>query len=253
MRLPLLALAYGGLLTAAAAYAQPHAGVALRWNHCFGEGTGLAYRSFACDTNAGFEELTGSFALNEDMADVSGNEIVVYVLPGYPYVTMPVPPSSGPLPEWWKFRNPGTCRQSALTAVFAADPENVVCQDWAMGQQVGALGAYDIDFRGPGTARIFAVVAVPMTGLQTLTAGSEYFSFTLRISHTRTVGADACGGCDMPMYLVLSSIKVTTPVLANDRWLSGPLNGVDSDFALWAPRPVPTRSASWGAVKALFR
>ena len=39
-----------------------------------------------------------------------------------------------------------------------------------MGQQIGALGAYNIEFSGPGTARIIAVVAVPMTGLQTLSA-----------------------------------------------------------------------------------
>src|SRR6185369_12251151 len=116
--------------------AQPYPGVALRWSHCFGEGTGLATRTFACDTNAGSEELIGSFALGGDMADVSGNEIVVDVFTGYPYVRMPVPPSGGgPLPEWWKFKNTGTCRQTALTTAFVADAANVVCQDWALGQQ----------------------------------------------------------------------------------------------------------------------
>ena len=265
MRRTLLAVGFalGALVTAAVANAQPLAGVALRWNHCFGEGTGLVSRAFACDTNAGFEELIGSFAINEDIPNVSGNEIVVDVSTSIPYccaprpnslvgVAMP-PPAGGPLPEWWKFRNPGTCRQTALTAVFAADPANTVCQDWAMGQQIGALGAYNIEFSGPGTARIIAVVAVPMTGLQTLSAGSKYYSFTLRISHARTVGTDACGGCSMPMYLVLRSIRVTTPVLANDVWLLGPLNGFDSDGVIWSPAPVPTRSTTWGAVKARFR
>ena len=264
MRRALLALALGCLFTAAAADAQPY-GVALRWNHCFGEGTGLVSRAFACDTNAGFEELIGSFAINEDMPNVNGNEIVVDVFTGAPPyccaprpnslvgVAMPAPPAGGPLPEWWKFRSPGTCRQTALTPFFVADPTHAVCQDWAMGQQVGGLAAYNIDFRGPGSARIIAAVAVPPAALQSLHTGSEYYSFTLRISHAKTVGAGACGGCDTPMYLVLTHINVTTSVPAEDRVCSGPLNGVDSDFVIWSPAPVPTRSTTWSAVKALYR
>ena len=250
MRRALMASALGCLLTAAPAHAQPYPGVALRWNHCFGEGTGLSSRTFACDTNAGFEELIGSFAIAEDMVQVSGNEIVVDLSTAPPYF---LPVSGPPLPEWWKFKNSGTCRQNALSVSFVADPGNVACQDWGAGQEVGGLGAYNIDFRGPGTARILAVVAVPPTALQSLSAGTEYYSFTLRIAHIKTVGASACGGCGTPIYLTFNSIKVTTDTPANDRLYSGPLNGSDSNFALWNQSPVPTRAASWGAVKSLYR
>jgi hypothetical protein len=250
MRRALLAFVLGCLFTAAPAHTQHYPGVALRWNHCFGEGTGLFNRTFACDTNVGFEELIGSFAIGEDMLNVSGNEIVIDVFTG---ATLPIPPTSGPLPEWWMFRNPGTCRQAALGILFAADPGDVVCQDWGAGVQVGALGAYIIDFRGPGTARIKAGVAVPPDAVQALHPGNEYYSFTLRIRHDKTVGTGSCAGCRTQMFLAFIGIRVTTPTTADDRFYAGPINGTDSDYVSWGSSPVPVRAASWGAVKLLYR
>jgi hypothetical protein len=252
MRRALLALVLGCLFATAAAHAQVTNGVALRWNHCHGEGTGQANRAFACDTNAGFEELTGSFTIPVDMMNVSGNEIVVDVSTGFPVRTVSMP--GPPLPDWWKFGDAGTCRQAALSASFVADPANAVCQDWSAGQAVGGLAAYRLDYAFLGTARIVAVVAVPGTSLQTLHAGTEYYSFTLRISHARTVGTGACSGCLTPMYLVLRSIEVTTSTAANDMLLYFPLDGIDANVANWnQTAPVPTRRSTWGAVKSLYR
>jgi hypothetical protein len=248
MRRALLVSALGCLVTAATLHAQPHPGVALRWNHCFGEGTGILVRSFACDTNAGLEELVGSFALYEDMPEVSGLEILVDVSTGNPYY-----PPAGPLPEWWKFVRAGTCRQNALSFSTVANPGDQVCVDWASGQAVGALGDYVIDFRGEGTARIRAVAAVPSASLGALYPGTEYYAFALRIRHDKTVGTGACAGCDVPLWIVFNSINVVTPLLANNRTLTGPLNGVDSDIAIWAQAKVPTRTESWSAIKARFR
>jgi len=247
MRRAILLLALGCLFAAASAHAQPF-GVALRWNHCFGEGSGVASKNFACDTNSGFEELIGSFAIGENMVNVSGNEIVVDVSTAYPFQT-----GGPPLPDWWKFKNSGTCRPTSLVSVFVADPANAVCLDWGAGQQVGGLGAYNIDFRGPGTARILMAIAVPPTALQELHPGNEYYSFTLRIRHDKTVGTGACGGCTTPLYLVFNRINVVTDTLANNRLYAGPLNGTDSNFASWNLSPVPTRSATWGVLKSLYR
>ena len=252
MRRAILLLALGCLFAAASAHAQPF-GVALRWNHCFGEGSGVASKNFACDTNSGFEELIGSFAIGENMVNVSANEIVVEVTTAYPYWGQPGLPTPPPLPEWWKFRNAGTCRQFALTGVFAADAANAVCQDWGAGLEIGGLGAYAIDYYGQGTARIAISVAVPADAMQSLSAAIEYYSFTLRISHAKTVGTGACGGCTTPLYLVFNRINVVTDTLANNRLYAGPLNGTDSNFASWNLSPVPTRSATWGVLKSLYR
>ena len=256
MRRALLVFTLGCLATAAPVLAQPYPGVALRWNHCFGEGTGLSARSFACDTNAGVEVLVGSFALASEVPNANGNEIVVDLADYPPYYGpyMPVPGPGTPLPEWWKLRQPGTCRQNALSASFTADPENTVCQDWGGGQQVGGIGIYRIeDTLGPGRARIVMAVAVPMTALASLVPGVEYYSFTITIRHDKTVGTGACAGCGSTMYILLNSIKVTTSDPYNAYLLSGPLNGSDASFVTWNQSPVSTRAASWGSLKSLYR
>jgi hypothetical protein len=64
---------------------------------------------------------------------------------------------------------------------------------------------------------------------------------------------------------VFNSIKITTQVPANDRTLTGPSNGFDSDFCTWqggggvtvggvtgCGAATPTKNATWGAVKALY-
>ena len=62
------------------------------------------------------------------------------------------------LPAWWQFKNVGTCRSTALTANFAENPQDVVCVDWAGGQQAGGIGAYSVGLQGANTATITGVV-----------------------------------------------------------------------------------------------
>jgi hypothetical protein len=101
--------------------------------------------------------------------------------------------------------------------------------------------------------------------VQNLSGGQEYFSFNLAIDNSKTVGTGACAGCTTPACIFLSSVNVTTPVLANDVRLTGPSNGFDSDFSTWqggggvvvggmtnCPAATPTQKRAWGAVKALY-
>lgn len=235
------------LLAAAPAAAAP--GVSIRWDHCFPDPAHRFVRSFACDTNAGSEVLVGSFQIHEVMPEVTGVEIVVDLQTGKYWPYRP----GGPLPEWWKFRNPGSCRMSALSMNFFQNPANEACPDWSAGQAAGGIGAYSVDHSGPGTARLRAASAVPMTAAAFLTPDVEYFSFNLVIRHDRTVGTDACGGCEIPIVLVLNALKLTTPIAANDWTLAGPVNGTDSNFAIWSPNVVPVAKTTWGAVKSLYR
>src|SRR5262249_45492996 len=142
--------------------------------------------------NAGAEQLVGSFALFNAVPDATGSDIVIDIITGYPF-------PSGSLPAWWMFRNDGTCRLSALSVSFEAEDTNVTCQDWGGGVQVGLIGAYRTDQPFPGRARLTISTALPADRPKSLTSGVEYYSFTLRISHVKTVGAGACGGCDVPM------------------------------------------------------
>lgn len=247
IRASVLALA---VLVPGVSHAQP-AGVALRWDRCHGEG-GRSIRSFACDTNAGEETLVASFMTGANMPAVTGLESRVdfWLCPDqHPHGCTP----TQPLPEWWHFRNAGSCRRSALRLSPVTDTESPVCPDWASGQASGAIGAHQVDFAGPGTARIALITAVPQASAPTLDGTREYFAFTLRVTHDRTVGDGACGGCQLPLRIILDSINVVTPVPEDNRRLSGPLDHVDSNLVIWSPAVVPTRKASWAGVRALFR
>ena len=230
----------------------------LRWNDCHGDG-GTVNRSFACDTNAGGETLVGSFVLATDLAQVSGNEIVVDI--GFPGTT---------LPAWWDFKNPGTCRQGSLGIVFSPPITAVNCTpwDWASGSAVGGLAAYTYEsMYWVNRARIKAVSAVPLEGLSYLTAGQEYFAFRLTINHQKTVGLGSCSGCLPGACIYLRSLKLTTPDYHNDLTLfpwntqDGLVTWQNGDGVIQTYRgeirgcyaATPAKKPTWGEVKSLYR
>ena len=248
---PLLLLA---MLLVSSTQADAAAGVHIRWDHCLAD-AGVMDKAFACNTNTGTEKLFGGFQLGTDLAHVSGNEIVVDIAS-----------AGSTLPAWWQFKNPGTCRLSALTLVIAEIPDGPNCPNWDQDYASGSIGAYKIGIRGTTTARDVAVLAVPSEVLQDLFGGKDYYAFSLYISHTSSVGTGACGGCLTPVCIYLNSINVTTPFLADNRKLSGPSNGVDADFVTWqggggvvagavigCPAATPTKQRTWGSMKALYR
>lgn len=241
------------------------AGVSLRWDNCTSDG-GVANKTFACDTNTGSERLVMSFVLGSDMVQVSGTEIRLFIVP-----------ASATLPSWWEFKNAGTCRTTALTLSFAP-PSGVTCADWSNGIVSGGIGSYTNSLiPAPNGVQLLLAAAVPPTALADLFADQEYLAGTLVISHAKTVGAGACGGCDQPVCIVLDRLNVTTPVLANNVFLFGPAFGAGGDFAHWQNgqetntgttcgqnsgcshqfscqlSSTPTRASTWGAVKALYR
>ena len=245
---PLLAL----VLQPSLASASNPGGVAIRWDHCYGD-AGVQNKNFACDTNSGSEALVGSFVLTSDLADADGLEIVMDLA------------FAGPTtPSWWQiFLNSGGCRRTSLVGRVVASGTN--CPDWSEGEASGGIGAYNIGIRGPNTARLVMASAVPPDRLKFLNGSSEYAAFQLLIDHAKTVGSGACEGCTTPACIVVQFLTVVTPVNANQRRLSGPANLTDSDWAAWqggggvvvgsktgCPAATPTTTRTWGAVKALY-
>ena len=244
-----------GLLLAMSASVAAASGVGIRWNNCLSD-AGTQNRNFACNSNTGSNTLVGTFQLDgAGLLQVSGNEVVVDLAS-----------STTPLPQWWQFKNAGTCRTTALSMNFTIPSSALNCADWAQAQAAGGIGAYNIGARGPNTARVVAAIAVPSTALQDLSGGQEYFSFNLVVSNIKTVGATgSCTGCSTPVCIVFNSINLTTPILQNNIKLSGPSNGTDADFCTWqggagvivggtpgCGAATPTHNATWGAVKALY-
>ena len=176
----------------------------LRWDACLGDG-GAINRSFACDTNDGRETLVGSFVLARDMKQVSGVE-----------VTLDVVAAGDALPAWWQFKNAGACRQGALTWSTDVPANAEHCVDWASGQAVGGFAGYKAGAFGKSSARIVGVSAVPYNDLSELKGSVEYYAFSLALRHTSSVGKGACAGCRLGACIALRSVKLTTPVVAND-------------------------------------
>jgi hypothetical protein len=245
------------LCVASSAFAA--GGVNLSWSFCAGEGTGSNNRTFACTANTGTNVLVCSFELPADLAQVSGNEIIIDVLT-----------QQATLPAWWDFKNVGSCRTTSLSFNTTADANNVVCVDWAQGGSSGGIGAYDqsgISGVGSGGSidpsltnshrRLKIALAVPPSALQDLVVGTEYFACNVTINNLKTVGTGSCAGCTEPMCVVFNSCNVTTPTLANNIFIgSGVTAG--SNIVTWqgagpSCAAVPTKNVTWGQVKSLYR
>jgi hypothetical protein len=222
------------------------AGLNLRWNDCLGD-AGAQNRTFACNTNLGganVHALVGSFVIDAELAEVNGNELVLDLVAMSPT-----------LPEWWMFFKAGFCRQTSLT--IASHTLGTNCPDLFDGVASMNLFDYGVDFKGPATARIKAVNAVPGASIVTLSAGQEYAIARWIISNQKTVGAGSCAGCDIQVCLSFNNALITTNGDLNNTTVDTPtvagsnqvtFQGTAVDCSI-----VPTRNTTWGAVKSLYR
>ncbi|MCE9628125.1 MAG: hypothetical protein K8R56_09440 [Candidatus Eisenbacteria bacterium] len=258
----LFAIALPGMTRAAGSTAP---GYYLRWEQCYTDG-GASNRSFACDTNTGTSTLVLSFELDQPMPDVSGLEILIdFATP------------EATLPAWWQFKNIGSCRQASLTFLPQSPAGATNCVDWASGQAVGGFGTFVPVTTGvaPGRVRLGIAIAVLPTALATLTAGQEYVACLLQIDHRKTVGTNACTGCDLPACIHFGRLKLTTPIAQNDRSLSAAADGPGSGRVTWqdgafanvericgqigcttdftCTSVTPAHGHTWSDVKALYR
>jgi hypothetical protein len=240
------------LLALAASVASAAAGVNLRWNGCIADG-GVINKNFACNANTGTNTLAGSFELGADQHAVKEADIVVDLASASPS-----------LPDWWQYFNVGACRRFALS--IAADGCVAGGGDWAVGKASMNIAAYQLGNYGPNTARILCANAIQPTAVLDLFAATEYGVFRLSISNLKTVGSPSCAGCQTPVCIVFNSLKTITTTNVDNRLLTGPTNGTDSDYVTWqgsigvvtplgqgCPQATPTRNATWGSVKAHYR
>jgi len=118
---------------------------------------------------------------------------------------------------------------------------------------------------GANAARIKLVDAVTQQNARDLTAGTEYFAFHLALDNVGTVGPGTCGGCDVPVCIVLNSIDVVGKGNIGSRKLTT-ASVPGSNFIAWqgggapvvngiagCPAATAVRRSAWGSVKALYR
>ena len=219
------------------------AGVGLRWNACVADG-GVINRSFACNSNTGALFLVCSFVLDQPLTGVQEVD-----------VSLELASASPTLPAWWDL---STCRSDAIAFTPIV---NTACV--SLGGTPGIHGVL-IGEHGPNTEQI---EVGNINGTANLGAGIEYVAVPLRLSLARTTGAGSCGGCEVPVCLVVRSVSFMRalgqpPVLV----LTQPFNGTDANFVTWqgggspvvggavgCPAATATRRTVWGSLKALYR
>jgi hypothetical protein len=229
------------LATATAASA---AGLNLRWTSCAGDG-GTQNKTFACTSNLGSNVLVGSFVLDADLLQVNGNELVVDLAT-----------ASVSLPDWWQFKNAGVCRSTALSI---AAQDGTACPDMFAGQASMNIAAYQLNLHGANSARILCVDAVAAAAIVDLFAAQEYGIAKWTISNVKTVGTGSCTGCLTAACITFNSANITTNGNLNNTKLTSEA-APGSNYVTWqggggtnCPAAVPTKNATWGSVKSLYR
>lgn len=239
------------VLLACTASVASAGGINLAWNDCYGAG-GVVNRPFACNTNVGYNDLFVSFDPPVDIPDLNGSNPIIDIQSSWNY------PLPSVIPQWWQFKNLGTCRRTSLSAV-AATPGT--CTDAWAGAGVAGIAAYITNGVAPSLplnrARILGSISVPTSLAQSVHPGTEYICFQIRIDNARTVGTN-CTGCAEPVCLVLTEVDLST---------NGPAyfilkNQLENNYAVWqggniggvgCPAATPTINRTWGQLKASYR
>ena len=94
----------------------------------------MSAKTFACNVNTGAAELmVASYVAPAGTSGITGMEAVIDIQSSTPT-----------MPDWWLFKNAGSCRQTAL----AVAPNGAACDgDYWAGQASGGVTAYITPYR----------------------------------------------------------------------------------------------------------
>ncbi len=226
------------------------AGVTLKWTSCFGDGGGWN-RSFRCDTNAGRSELVAGFELGTEVPAVTSVRVSVEATVDSP----------GGI-AWWSLTGSSGCRAGSLTASGEIGADAVNCLDWSRSAPSRIVAGPAIALVGLNAMRITVTSAVDAPDAVSLFAAQEYQACRLLLDHVRTVGSDACAGCQVSAEFCLTSVVLVSAAgPATEVVLTGPADAQTSHVATWqgwlSARPcgvrTATRQSAWGVIKSLYR
>jgi hypothetical protein len=232
------------MLAASVAHAE---GINLSWNECGSSGT--QNLTWTCDTNSG-----GTFSMYASFIPPTGVNEFLGVSSQVDIFT-----ESGTLPDWWKHGG-GQCRSTTGLAVsfdFTSGPFG--CTDFYSGQAAGGF-AYDVAFGSPNRARFRIQLAVPFENRAQISPAEEHYAYRVNMLRAKTTGTGSCAGCNVSACIVLNDIQLFQP----PEQLFDPLifNPAGRNFVTWqlpvggppgCPFATPTRQATWGQVKSLYR
>lgn len=227
-------------------------GISLSWDDCGANGTQL--RSFACDSNTGTHVLVGSFAAPAGLDSMNGCAGIIELQS-----------ACSTFPGWWSMSS-GLCRSGSLgySFDFTGGPRN--CFDY---WQAATVAGTSMEVLSGNRSRIRLVCALPAGDprIGPVPEGTEVYAFKSLINNAKTVGPEACSGCEASMCIVFNSILITQRpgtrgnlVLSVPTapfyvaWQSGLLDQPShSPSRCYGDCPTPTVARTWGQIKSLYR
>lgn len=239
------------VLSASIAAAQ---GVNLAWRNCIAVTTGTSAQqnvSNACDAGGLLYKGVMSFVAPAALAQFVGIQAVLDIQTAQPN-----------LPDFWRM-GLGECRDGSF--IFPASMTGIgnttTCRNPWAGGATGGGAQYNSGFGSPARARVLFAFArdtdVPLIN------GQQYIAGVFNID-TFNDQPTECAGCLEPACLVLNQVElyqVAGQILPQQdiyilntqatrryvTWQGGAVSGAG------CPGATPTKSATWGAVKSLYR
>jgi len=215
----------------------------LQWNDC-GDG-GALDNAFSCSNNSALHFLVSSFVAPIPMTHFIGSTTEIILASDV-----------AGMPSWWRMDESG-CRAGALSSEDPLALGTYSCANPFAGSMNLGLSHFEANYGGdPHRAKIIVDLARSDAGVP-LVPGTEYLANVIQIRSTKTTGAGACEGCSQTVCLELERVIVAEPQLSIElrpngiSWPSG-VSWHDSQGATCFS-VIPTRKATWGGIKSLYR
>jgi len=220
-----------------------------------------------CETNFNLYYLVGSVRAPAGLSKVTAEELIFDLVEAAPALS-----------PWWHLEDaaefsPGGCRgttpvnQGSLVvqAAYQGLSQTTCRSYWNPSNTQGGQN-YVVGFAGPNRARLQAIFARTASTAGPLTANVQYYVAIATLDMQHTVPdptlpppGNSCLGCQDGVCIVFSSCRLDQP--------PGTPNGdiaiINQDirqFVTWqggmgtrCPADTPTRHATWGMVKSLYR
>jgi hypothetical protein len=262
------ALLLTGALLALTVSIASAAGLSLAWvnpadlglNTCPSSLQSLMDFNNACTSNSGSQTMIGSI-VSPGLLNVVGEQIII---------DMQESPGGVALSSWWDFsdlacRGLSGVQTSSLSLNVAFDPNNDegLCLNlWQLSGSGATSYGGNMDTHllpAPGRAHITGAFSVVNGGAWP--AGTEWYSFRLSVNRAHTVAPQTiCAGCQNPACFTFQYGELNQPAgtPGGTARLENPAGKGQSvsyrgGGALNCASATPTRRATWGQVKSLYR
>jgi len=269
----------GVLLALTASLASAAPGLDIAWagltaaSYCPTNTGSLTDMADPCNDNFGIHPFAMSFNAPAGLSKLVSETFLVDVQSADPV-----------LPAWWHLEDrndglgiPAGCRglDAAISAPSSfsfntsrASGTTATCRDYWGGAQSGGT-SWNPGVGGPNRTRLFGVFSRGSASAGALTAGTEYWAGTgsFDTNHSVADGTTVpptalCDGCQMPACIVWNYLILQQPVGTPNGDIQITSPGTKGQFMTWqggavggsgCPQATPTRQATWGQVKSLYR